>query len=80
MAYVQLGNYAEAERELALAAPEDKEGRVYYQLGRVYQALKRTAEAERAFARSDQLKRAAEQKNQNRVQQVARAEAALRER
>jgi hypothetical protein len=49
-------------------------------LGRVYQALKRTSEAERAFALSDQLKRTAEQKNQNRVQQVARAEAALRER
>lgn len=79
MAYSRLGKYAEAEAELKQAAPADKDGRVHYQLARVYQALKRPADAQREFAASDQIKKANEQKNEERTQRLVRAEAALKQ-
>jgi tetratricopeptide (TPR) repeat protein len=79
MAYSRLTEYADAETELKLAAATDKEGSVHYQLARVYQALGKPAEAQREFAISDELTRESHQRNQERVQRVAAAEAALKQ-
>lgn len=79
IAYSQLNRYAEAERELKIAAPSDKDGSVHYQLARVYTALGKSPEAQQEFAFSNQLLVATHRANEERVQRIAEAEAALKQ-
>lgn len=79
IAYTQMNRYAEAEKELKLAAPGDEDGTVHYQLGRVYTALGKSAEARHEFALSDQLHASSHRANEERVQRIAAAEAALKQ-
>jgi len=79
IAYNQLNRYAEAEKELKIAAPSDKDGTVHYQLARVYRAMGKSAEAQQEFALSDQLRVVTHRNNEDRVQRIAAAEAALKQ-
>ncbi|HXW15320.1 MAG TPA: tetratricopeptide repeat protein [Terriglobia bacterium] len=79
IAYTQLESYKEAEKELKIAAPSDKDGGVHYQLARLYSAMGRSAEAHLEFALGDQLREATHQANEERVQRIAAAEAALKQ-
>jgi tetratricopeptide (TPR) repeat protein len=79
IAYSQLNRYAEAEKELKIAAPSDKDGSVHYQLARVYTALGKPSEAQQEFALSNQLLAATHRANEERVQRIAEAEAALKQ-
>jgi len=79
IAYNQLNRYAEAEKELKIAAPSDKDGTVHYQLARVYLAMGKSAEAQRMFALSNQLRVVTHRNNEDRVQRIAAAEAALKQ-
>jgi tetratricopeptide (TPR) repeat protein len=79
IAYTQMQRYPEAEKELKIAAPGDKDGSVHYQLARVYTAMGKSAEAHLEFALSDQLRVATHQANEERVQRIAAAEAALKQ-
>jgi len=79
IAYSQMKRYAEAERELKIAALSDKDGSVHYQLARVYTALGKSSEAQQEFALSDQLLVATHRANEERVQRIAEAEAALKQ-
>ena len=79
IAYSQLNRYAEAEKELELAAPSDKDGSVHYQLARIYTAQGKSAEAKQAFAVSNQLLVVTHRANEDRVHRVAEAEAALKQ-
>ena len=79
IAYSQMNRYAEAEKELKIAAPGDKDGSVHYQLARVYTALGKSAEAQQEFALSNQLLVATHRANEERVQRIAEAEAALKQ-
>jgi tetratricopeptide (TPR) repeat protein len=79
IAYSQMRRYAEAEKELKLAAPSDKDGSVHYQLARVYMALGKSAEAQQAFALSNQLHASTHRANEERVQRIAAAEAVLKQ-
>jgi tetratricopeptide (TPR) repeat protein len=79
IAYNQLKQYPEAEKELKIAAPGDKDGTVHYQLARVYAALGKSAEAQQEFALSDQLRVVSHRANEERVQRIAAAESALKQ-
>lgn len=79
IAYNQLNRYAEAEKELKIAAPSDKDGTVHYQLARVYLAMGKSAEAQQEFALSNQLRVVTHRNNEDRVQRIAAAEAALKQ-
>jgi len=79
IAYNQLNHYAEAEKELKIAVPSDRDGSVHYQLARVYTAMGKTAEAQQEFALSDQLRVRSHRANEERVQRVAAAESALKQ-
>jgi len=79
IAYTQLERYKEAEKELKLAAPSDKDGAVHDQLARVYAARGRSAEAHLQFALADQIRVAILQANEERVHRLAAAEAALKQ-
>jgi len=79
IAYSQLNRYAEAEKELKIAAPGDKDGSVHYQLARVYTALGKSSEAQREFQLSNQLLVATHRANEERVARIAEAEAALKQ-
>jgi tetratricopeptide (TPR) repeat protein len=79
IAYTQLERYKEAQTELKLAAPSDKDGAVHNQLARVYAAMGRSAEAHLQFALADQLRTANHDANEERVQRLAAAEAALKQ-
>ncbi len=56
-AYVRLGQFANAVSRLEKAAPFDHYGNVHYQLYLAYHKLGRTELAQRALARSQQLRR-----------------------
>jgi len=79
IAYSQLNRYAEAEKELKIAAPGDKDGSIHYQLARAYTALGKSSEAQKEFALSNQLLVASHRANEERVQRIAEAEAALKQ-
>ena len=79
IAYTRLNRYAEAEKELKIAAPSDNDGTVHYQLARVYLAMGKSAEAQREFALSNQLRVVTHRNNEERVQRIAAAEAALKQ-
>lgn len=79
IAYNQLRRYAEAEKELKAAVPSDKDGAVHYQLARVYTAMGKSAEAKQEFALSEQLRVVTHRANEERVQRIAAAEAALKQ-
>jgi tetratricopeptide (TPR) repeat protein len=79
IAYSQLNRYAEAEKELKLAAPGDKDGSIHYQLARVYKALGKTQEANQEFAASNQILVTTHRANEDRVHRIAEAEAALKQ-
>jgi tetratricopeptide (TPR) repeat protein len=79
IAYNQLKRYAEAEKELKIAAPSDKDGTLHYQLARVYTAMGKSAEAKQEFALSDQLRVVSHRANEERVQRIAAAESALKQ-
>ena len=79
IAYSQMNRYAEAEKELKLATPSDKDGSVHYQLARVYMALGKSAQAQQEFALSNQLHASTHRANEERVQRIAAAEAALKQ-
>jgi tetratricopeptide (TPR) repeat protein len=79
IAYSQLNRYAEAEKELQIAAPGDKDGSIHYQLARVYTALGKSSEAQKEFTLSNQLLTATHRANEERVQRIAEAEAALKQ-
>ena len=78
-AYAQLEQYKEAEKELKLAVPSDKDGAVHNELARVYAAMGRSAEAHLQFALADQIRVAILQANEEHVQRLAAAEAALKQ-
>ena len=77
IAYTRLNRYPEAEKELKIAAPSDKDGTVHYELARVYLAMGKSAEAQREFALSNQLRVVSHRNNEERVQRIGAAEAAL---
>jgi len=77
IAYIQMHRYADAARELELAAPGDQDGSIHYQLARAYMALGKSREAEKEFALSNRLHEASHRANEQRVQRLAEAEAAL---
>jgi tetratricopeptide (TPR) repeat protein len=79
IAYSQLNRYAEAEKELQIAAPGDKDGSIHYQLARVYTALGKSSDAQKEFALSNQLLVATHRANEERVERIAEAEAALKQ-
>ena len=79
IAYTQLHRHAEAEKELKIAVSSDKDGTVHYQLARVYMATGKTEEAQKEFALSDQLRLVTHRANEERVQRIAAAEAALKQ-
>jgi tetratricopeptide (TPR) repeat protein len=79
IAYTQLKRYAEAEKELKIAARGDKDGTIHYQLARVYTAMGKSAEAQQEFALSDHLRVVTHRANEERVQRIAAAEAALKQ-
>jgi tetratricopeptide (TPR) repeat protein len=55
-AYYQQKNYADAQKELALALADDPEGIAHYQLALVYKALGETESANREFTASRKIK------------------------
>jgi tetratricopeptide (TPR) repeat protein len=79
IAYTQMNRYAEAEKELKIAAPSDKDGAVHYQLARVYTALGKSVQAQQEFALSNQLHVSTHRANEERVRRIAAAEAALKQ-
>jgi tetratricopeptide (TPR) repeat protein len=79
IAFTQLERYKEAEKELKIAAPADKDGAVHNQLARVYTAMGRSAEAHLEFALADQIRIATHDANEERVQRLAAAEAELKQ-
>jgi tetratricopeptide (TPR) repeat protein len=79
IAYTQSEQYKEAEKELKIAARTDKDGTVHNQLARVYAAMGRSAESHLEFARADQIRAAIREANEEHLQRLAAAEAALKQ-
>ena len=63
-AYVRLGRFADAIPKLEKAAPRDHYGNVHYQLYVAYRKLGRTELAQKALARSQQLRRSSLERDQ----------------
>jgi tetratricopeptide (TPR) repeat protein len=63
-AYLHLGQFENAARELSKAAPGDDRGEVHYQLATALRKLGRTREADEAFRKSKELRQAQLQREQ----------------
>jgi tetratricopeptide (TPR) repeat protein len=73
-AYVRLGQFASAVPELERAAPFDYYGSVHYQLYLAYRKLGNAERAEKALARSQDLRRSSAESHQAMVSGVADVE------
>jgi tetratricopeptide (TPR) repeat protein len=73
-AYVRLGQYASAVPELEKAAPFDFYGSVHYQLYLAYRKLGKPELAQKALARSQDLRRSSAESHQAMVSGVADVE------
>src|SRR5262249_44700869 len=63
-AYVRMGKFAEAVPQLEKAAPLDHFGNVHYQLHLAYRKLGQTELAQKALARSQDLRRSSLERDQ----------------
>ena len=63
-AYVRLGQFADAVPKLEKAAPLDHYGNVHYQLFLAYRKLGKTELAQKALARSQDLRRSSLERDQ----------------